>query len=254
MVGLRWMLLGAALAMPGPAFAQMRGSGAPDVPSVPALMARAKPLADPAYWIGEDDYPRAALRAEQEGRVGVLLSIDPAGRVTDCSILASSGVALLDRHSCDLLKRRIRFTPAMTRGRKPAPDRWNYSIEWKLPDIKWVPQPEQRTNEPWNMFTESLYPREARPRDDAESWVRPKDYPRRLRERFVGADVALTIGSGGHVMDCQVTDTSGSPEWDRTLCSILRRRARFDPARNDAGKRVRGRWEYRYVWRPAARQ
>ncbi|ATY31406.1 TonB family protein [Sphingomonas psychrotolerans] len=242
----------AVLAASFPAYAQ-RGKGAPDVPLVPDLAARAKPQGDPSLWMGEDDYPRAAWRAEQQGHVGVLLRIGADGRVSDCSLLASSGSKLLDERSCTLMTRRARFIPAIGKNGRPAPDRWNYSLVWTLP-TSWVrkalPEDCSDCGADWS-YSEPLYPRAAAPRGAPQTWLRTADYPARLIEQRGGADVELTVASSGRAIGCRVIDSSGSRDWDRALCSILRRRARFDPARNGEGKRVRGEWTHRYLRGPS---
>lgn len=50
--------------------------------------------------------------------------------------------------------------------------------------------------------------------------------------------VALTIDQGGRVSACHVEQSSRSAALDSATCSILRRRARFTPARDLAGKPV----------------
>ncbi|MEP9360527.1 TonB family protein [Sphingomonas sp. KR3-1] len=255
MIRLLVMLL--ALALAPPALAQMTGAGAPDVPLAPALASRAKPLVDPAFWLGEDDYPRAALRAEQEGRVGLLLSIDLDGRVSDCTVLASSGVQLLDRHSCGLLTRRLRFTPALGRDRAPAPDRWNYVVDWKMPKILWP----VRDRDPWegkdpalcNCFTETLSG--PQPRGAPDSWITAADYPPGMLGGAGDMEVTLTVDRRGATRLCRVTKSSGSRKWDRMACAILRRRARFQPEREADRKWVSRHWVQRYAWGQAtARQ
>jgi TonB family protein len=241
-----------ALAIPLPAYAQV-GKGAPDVPFARDLRARAKPQLDPSLWMIEADYPPAARRAEQQGHVGLLLVIDTNGRVADCTILASSGSDFLDRHSCKLVARRARFIPAIGKDRRPARDRWNFGIEWRLPAA--LPRPEKRIectdcgSGVVDVFV--LYPRDARPRGDPALWLRAADYPAKPTITPGGVEVELTIASRGIATACRVTESSGSRDWDRTLCSILRRRARFDPARNAKGKRVRSTWTHWYSWGPA---
>ncbi len=50
--------------------------------------------------------------------------------------------------------------------------------------------------------------------------------------------VRLTIGTNGRVSDCTVTSSSGSRSLDNTTCSIIRRRARYSPARDENGNAV----------------
>lgn len=63
-------------------------------------------------------------------------------------------------------------------------------------------------------------------------WVSHDDYPAEaLRRRASGTSVVrLTIGTDGRVRNCAVAATSGDASLDRTTCSILLRRGRFEPA------------------------
>lgn len=59
-----------------------------------------------------DDYPADAQRNGEEGTVQAELSIDRHGAVAGCRILRSSGHASLDSATCNILRRRARFSPA----------------------------------------------------------------------------------------------------------------------------------------------
>jgi periplasmic protein TonB len=58
-----------------------------------------------------DDYPAAGDGTR--GVVSVVLTIDPGGRVVSCGIQQSSGLDVLNMFTCNILRRRARFTPAM---------------------------------------------------------------------------------------------------------------------------------------------
>lgn len=59
----------------------------------------------------------------------------------------------------------------------------------------------------------------------------------------------LEIDESGRVMDCTVTRSSGSAALDSATCSILRRRARFVPARDEGGQAVTDQMSTSIVWR-----
>ena len=59
-----------------------------------------------------DDYPASALAAEATGTSQAQLTIGPTGAVTNCSIIRSSGNSALDAQTCNILRRRAKFTPA----------------------------------------------------------------------------------------------------------------------------------------------
>jgi protein TonB len=95
----------------------------------------AKPLVarNPGSWVTDDDYPAAALRAEQQGTTGFRLAVDPGGRVTDCQVTSSSGSSLLDSTACSLLRRRARFTPAQDAAGNKIPASYSSRFTWKIP-------------------------------------------------------------------------------------------------------------------------
>lgn len=67
---------------------------------------------DASSWFTSDDYPPAALRAAEEGRVVYRVSVDANGRATKCDIMTSSGSPVLDVKTCDIVEMRGRFEPA----------------------------------------------------------------------------------------------------------------------------------------------
>jgi len=99
-----------------------------------ALAAPPKPAPiDQAAWIGADDYPPPALRAGDQGDVAVRLDVDPSGATAGCTVTRSSGSALLDRTTCDLLRARARFEPAHDRRGRAIASTWSSRIRWQMP-------------------------------------------------------------------------------------------------------------------------
>lgn len=101
----------------------------------PAATGTGPMVAEPCMrerWIGDGDYPAAAMARGQSGKVGYRLLIDATGRVERCDIVESSGHAPLDKGTCDLIRRRARFVPA--RGADGAPMEWSYrsAVDWVL--------------------------------------------------------------------------------------------------------------------------
>lgn len=78
------------------------------------------------------DYPAQALSSGNRGTVKIALLVDEAGKVADCSIIETSGVAVLDSQSCAVVKARARFTPAVGKDGKPAKDSFIQRITWRL--------------------------------------------------------------------------------------------------------------------------
>lgn len=77
------------------------------------------PLADPRSVFKADDYPLDMVHAGKSGAVRALLAIDPAGKVTSCRIIDSSGHEVLDKATCTVLGKRVAFTPARNSSGQP---------------------------------------------------------------------------------------------------------------------------------------
>lgn len=82
--------------------------------------------------INSDDYPQDSIRNEETGRVVVRLSIGADGRVSDCSVVSSSGHRSLDSATCRILKSRARYTPARLSNGQPTTDTDTAAISWQL--------------------------------------------------------------------------------------------------------------------------
>jgi protein TonB len=100
-------------------------------PSFTPLGARA--IGDPSRWLTTDDYPASELRAGHEGAARFRLDVDADGRVTGCTIIASTGFAGLDSATCSIVTRRARFAPA--RGGDGAAVTGSYTggVRWLIP-------------------------------------------------------------------------------------------------------------------------
>jgi protein TonB len=59
-----------------------------------------------------DDYPAAAQAAEAQGTAQATLTISPSGQVIGCNLIRSTGNSALDSATCNILRRRAKFTPA----------------------------------------------------------------------------------------------------------------------------------------------
>jgi TonB family protein len=79
-----------------------------------------------------EDYPMQAMRRGDTGSVRMVFLVDETGRVADCSVMETSGVAALDAQSCVVIKERARFTPAIGKDGKPAKGAFIQKITWRL--------------------------------------------------------------------------------------------------------------------------
>ena len=88
---------------------------------------------NPANWATTNDYPSRALREEREGTTGFRVTVGPDGRVADCQITSSSGHADLDAATCDNVRRRARFNPAIDGEGNPTTGSYSNRIRWVIP-------------------------------------------------------------------------------------------------------------------------
>jgi TonB family protein len=115
----------------------VRGGVADAIQTMRLFGTRAKtdpPTGNLASLISEADYPGAALRNEEQGKVGVRLAVDTMGRVSSCTVVEPSGSASLDSATCTLLKVRARFIPARDAKGTPVTDTFVQRINWKITD------------------------------------------------------------------------------------------------------------------------
>ena len=78
------------------------------------------------------DYPSDALREDQSGLVTVVVLIDEQGKVADCTVTKSSGVAVLDAQSCAVIRARAKFEPAIGADGRPAKDLLTQTVRWRI--------------------------------------------------------------------------------------------------------------------------
>lgn len=112
-----------------PAQYQQRAAPPPvRLPSTqPAPMPKPRLMTDLAT-LAANGYPMAALRAEQQGRVGFSLTVNPSGMVVACRVTQPSGFPALDNGTCDLMMRRARFHPTGANGNLT----YEGVINWRL--------------------------------------------------------------------------------------------------------------------------
>ena len=94
---------------------------------------KAEPRAPLAHYVSTADYPPAALRNREQGRVAFALGIGADGRVNACRITASSGSAALDSATRRIMRSRARYTPATDMRGMPVPDADVGELNWTLP-------------------------------------------------------------------------------------------------------------------------
>ncbi|MEZ0244273.1 MAG: energy transducer TonB [Sphingomonas sp.] len=98
-----------------------------------------KPVATPARLreppVDDNDYPPAALRAEDQGVTIIRVTVSAKGLVSACTIHASSGSAMLDQTACGLMSRRARYMPALDAAGQPTQDEFLLPFRWEIPEV-----------------------------------------------------------------------------------------------------------------------
>ena len=106
---------------------------APPAPPAPAIVTKASSVKGNLQGLfSADDYPADAQRNDEQGTVGVSLSIGTDGRVSGCNVTSSSGSRSLDNATCRILRSRARFTPAKLSNGQPTADTYSQRITWRL--------------------------------------------------------------------------------------------------------------------------
>lgn len=84
--------------------------------------------------ITSDDYPEDAITANQGGTTRYMLMIDERGKVLDCVIEQTSGVASIDGMGCQVMKERGKGKPALDAAGKPVKSVLITTIGWRIAD------------------------------------------------------------------------------------------------------------------------
>lgn len=79
------------------------------------------------------DYPNQAVFAHQSGTAKVIALVDEKGKLVDCMIVETSGIAVLDVQTCLIMHQRGRFLPAIGADGKPTKGVISQRIRWEMP-------------------------------------------------------------------------------------------------------------------------
>ncbi len=107
----------------------------PPPPPPPPVSERPNPVPrnNASRWVTPNDYPTRALRDEREGTTRFSVVVNARGRVESCSITGSSGHADLDKETCDNVRRRARFRPALDTSGNPISGSYSNRVRWQIP-------------------------------------------------------------------------------------------------------------------------
>jgi len=88
----------------------------------------------PQFSLDIEDYPAEALRNHWEGVSEIAILVDEQGRGIACEVVHSSGHDVLDRATCSIAIRKIRFKPATDKDGYPIKSIFDpLRIAWRLP-------------------------------------------------------------------------------------------------------------------------
>lgn len=102
--------------------------------TAPAAAQAPVPVAELHTLLQDTDYPDEAIRRGEQGTVEFRLDVGVDGRVTGCTIVSSSGSAILDGTTCRIMSERLTFRPATGAGGKPVPGSFESRVSWRLPE------------------------------------------------------------------------------------------------------------------------
>jgi protein TonB len=90
------------------------------------------------------DYPAGLGEAGIGGRVSVIFTIQPSGRVTDCRVTRSSGNPALDATTCRVIEQRYFFEPSRDENGRAILSRMTENHDWVVEDLPPERQPPRR--------------------------------------------------------------------------------------------------------------
>jgi protein TonB len=120
---------------PPPVYIPQLAPAPPPPPPPPRKVEPAKARGSLIGLFSDADYPASAQSAGAEGTAQASLTIGADGRVTGCTITRSTGNSALDSATCNVLRRRAKFTPARDSNGNPTSDTYpTPPITWRLVD------------------------------------------------------------------------------------------------------------------------
>jgi len=106
---------------------------APPPPPAPRKVESAHAKGNLLGLFSDEDYPASAQAAGAEGSAQAQLTIGTDGRVVGCSLVKSTGNGALDAATCNILRRRAKFTPAKdSNGNATTDTVTTPTIVWRL--------------------------------------------------------------------------------------------------------------------------
>ncbi|WP_158637808.1 energy transducer TonB [Novosphingobium taihuense] len=92
------------------------------------------PLTSPSKWLKSSDYPKKALRKNEQALVSFRLMIDASGAPTLCRIQVATQSPEFKELTCELLMKRARFEPARDQSGTAVPSYHVNTVRWIVAD------------------------------------------------------------------------------------------------------------------------
>lgn len=200
-----------------------------------------------------DDYPDEALDNDDQGQVGIAIRTDPKGAITDCVVEETSKSKVLDKQTCEIVRKRAKFKPALDRQGRAAAGEYRSRIVWKIEDeltpsdpwaVRWVTNyaPDGRTLSCRMEFEGAMTPQPGTTPPACDADAPPNAAPKVadlpgaigtlvIEERFVPGRlsapsipegdilvsrqvISLEVDVDGNLTSCKVVESSGSAAAD----------------------------------------
>lgn len=103
-------------------------------PEKQAALRQPASINTPIYKLfSTDDYPGQAVMRRQSGMARIVALVDENGKMVDCTIVETSGIAVLDAQTCLIIRTRGTFGPAIGADGKPAKSVFTQRVRWDMP-------------------------------------------------------------------------------------------------------------------------
>lgn len=184
-------------------------------------------LNDPREWITADDYPPAALAAQQEGIVILHYDVSEAGHVENCTVEQDvTAIPELIETTCRLVMERARYAPAGDEAGRATRSDDAVFVHWRLP-----PGTTSAAETDFGGAFPTMMP---------FSVVSQEDLAPRLPSAPKGEEVhaEFAITPAGRIEHCQVQGGRRKARELQFICDRLTDAARFRPPVDEAGQPI----------------
>lgn len=95
-----------------------------------ALSRRPIPIGGPGHWVQSVDYPTSALADGKSAIIAFRLLVDASGKATSCKIQKATNSPEFIEHTCRVLMKWAKFTPALDAQGAPVPSYYANTVNW----------------------------------------------------------------------------------------------------------------------------